>query len=196
MIHRRLALSGLFAAVALTAGCAQMANVASGEVVLKDRLAVQVDRPWNQFERGLADNTMTWTRDGVTVDSLRFYIGLKDGELIAPTPAEPKGQRPLAFRASMQAAEVVELFEGLYSRGGSSFKLEKLSPDTFVGTPGFRFEFTALRKADDVRLRGVGWGAVRNGELFAITFTAPRLAFFPQHAPSAEAVARSARVLR
>lgn len=196
MIHRRLALSGLFAAVALTAGCAQMANVASGEVVLKDRLAVQVDRPWNQFERGLVDNTMTWTRDGVTVDSLRFYIGLKDGELIAPTPAEPKGQRPLAFRASMQAAEVVELFEGLYSRGGSSFKLEKLSPDTFVGTPGFRFEFTALRKADDVRLRGVGWGAVRNGELFAITFTAPRLAFFPQHAPSAEAVARSARVLR
>lgn len=196
MIHRRLALSGLFAAVALTAGCAQMANVASGEVVLKDRLAVQVDRPWNQFERGLADNTMTWTRDGVTVDSLRFYIGLKDGELIAPTPPEPKGQRPLAFRASMQAAEVVELFEGLYSRGGSSFRLEKLSPDTFVGTPGFRFEFTALRKADDVRLRGVGWGAVRNGELFAITFTAPRLAFFPQHAPSAEAVARSARVLR
>lgn len=196
MIHRRLALSGLFAAVALTAGCAQMANVATGEVVLKDRLAVQVDRPWNQFERGLADNTMTWTRDGVTVDSLRFYIGLKDGELIAPTPAEPKGQRPLAFKASMQAAEVVELFEGLYSRGGSSFKLEKLSPDTFVGTPGFRFEFSALRKADDVRLRGVGWGAVRNGELFAITFTAPRLAFFPQHAPSAEAVARSARVLR
>ena len=196
MIHRRLALSGLFAAVALTAGCAQMANVATGEVVLKDRLAVQVDRPWNQFERGLADNTMTWTRDGVTVDSLRFYIGLKDGELIAPTPAEPEGQRPLAFKASMQAAEVVELFEGLYSRGGSSFKLEKLSPDTFVGTPGFRFEFSALRKADDVRLRGVGWGAVRNGELFAITFTAPRLAFFPQHAPSAEAVARSARVLR
>lgn len=196
MIHRRLALSGLFAAVALTAGCAQMANVATGEVVLKDRLAVQVDRPWNQFERGLADNTMTWTRDGVTVDSLRFYIGVKDGELIAPTPAEPKGQRPLAFKASMQAAEVVELFEGLYSRGGSSFKLEKLSPDTFVGTPGFRFEFSALRKADDVRLRGVGWGAVRNGELFAITFTAPRLAFFPQHAPSAEAVARSARVLR
>lgn len=196
MIHRRLALSGLFAAVALTAGCAQMANVATGEVVLKDRLAVQVDRPWNQFERGLADNTMTWTRDGVTVDSLRFYIGVKDGELIAPTPAEPKGQRPLAFKASMQAAEVVELFEGLYSRGGSSFKLEKLSPDTFVGTQGFRFEFSALRKADDVRLRGVGWGAVRNGELFAITFTAPRLAFFPQHAPSAEAVARSARVLR
>jgi hypothetical protein len=196
MIYRRRALSGLFITVALTAGCAQIANVATGEVVLKDRLIVQVDRPWNQFERGLADNTLTWTRDGVTVDSLRFYIGLKDGELIAPTPTEPKGQRALAFRASMQPAEVVELFEGLYSRGGSSFKLEKLTPDSFVGTNGFRFEFTALRKADDVRLRGVGWGAVRNGELFAITFTAPRLAFFSQHAPSAEAIARSARLRR
>jgi hypothetical protein len=194
MMNRRLAQLSLFVAVMMAAGCAQMSNVTTGEVVLKNRLAVQVDRPWNQFERGLADNTMTWTQDGVTVDALRFYIGLKDGELLAPTPPEPKGQRALAFRATMQPAEVVELFEGLYSRGGSSFKLEKLSPDTFVGSNGFRFEFSAVRKSDEVRLRGVGWGAVRNGELFAVTFTAPRLAFFPQHASSAESIARSARL--
>lgn len=194
MMNRRLTLSGLLAAAMLAAGCAQLSNVTTGEVVLKNRLSVQVDRPWNQFERGLADNTLTWTRDGVTVDALRFYIGLKDGELIAPTPTEPKGQRALAFRATMQSAEVVELFEGLYSRGGSSFTLERLSPATFIDTNGFRFEFNAIRKTDDVRLRGVGWGAVRNGELFVITFTAPRLAFYPQHAPSAESIARSARV--
>ena len=46
-----------------------------------------------------------------------------------------------------------------------------------------------------MRLRGMAWGAVRNGELFLITYTAPRLAFFPRGVNDAEAVARSARIL-
>ena len=36
--------------------------------------------------------------------------------------------------------------------------------------------------------------AQRDGQLFAITFTAPRLAFFPAGVGSAESIARSARV--
>lgn len=176
------------------ASCAQLSQVASGEVALKQRLLVTVDRPWNQFERGLGDQTLTWTQDGITVDALRFYVGLKDGELIAPTPSEPKGVKPLAFKAGMQSADVVALFEGLYTRGGSTFKLDRVAPGPFAGAPGVRFEFSSIRKADDVRLLGVGWIVVRGGELFAITYTAPRLAFFPQHLPSVEAIAASARV--
>jgi hypothetical protein len=136
----------------------------------------------------------TWTQDGVTVDTLRFYVALKDGELIAPTPSEPKGQAALAFKSTMQTGEVVALFEGLYSRGGSSFTLDKVEPAPFAGGTGFRFEFSSIRKADDVRLRGIAWGAVRNGELWLISYTAPRLAFFPRGLGSAEAIAKSARV--
>ena len=40
----------------------------------------------------------------------------------------------------------------------------------------------------------LGWGAVRNGELFVITYTAPRLAFFQRHLASAEAIVKSARL--
>lgn len=193
-MKRRMLLSAT-AALALTlAGCAQLSVVATGELVLKNRLAVQVDRPWNQFERGLGDNTLTWTQDGISVDALRFYVAVKDGELIAPTPSEPKGQKPLAFKSAMPANEVVALFEGLYSRGGSTFTLDRMSPDTFGGKPGFRFEFSGIRKEDDVRLRGIGWATVHQGELFAITYTAPRLAFFQRHLASAEAIARSARI--
>ena len=36
--------------------------------------------------------------------------------------------------------------------------LDKLAPATFLGGPGVRFEYTVLRKADDVRMAGVGWG--------------------------------------
>ncbi len=190
-MNRRLA---VLAAAAVLAGCAQISQVASGDVTLRDRLVVTVDKPWNQFDRGTGDNVPTWTQDGVTVDTLRFYVGLKDGELLAPTPPKPEGQKPLAFKANMQTAEIVALFEAMYSRGGSTFKLDKVGPHSFVGAQGFRFDFSSIRKADDVRLTGVGWGAVRNGELFVVTYTAPRLAFFPQHIKSAENIARSARV--
>jgi hypothetical protein len=191
---RRLALGAGAIALLWLSGCAQVSHVASGEVTLRERLVVTVDKPWNQFERGLGDDTPTWTQDGITVDSLRFYVGLKDGALLAPTPSEPKGQKPLAFKATMQTNEVVALFEGLYSRGGSTFVLDRLGPTPFAGGAGFRFEFSSIRKEDDVRLRGIGWGTVRNGELFVVTYTAPRLAFFERHVGSAEAIAKSARI--
>lgn len=191
-----LSLHRLLAAVLvlLVVACAQVSQVASGQAVVRQRLVVDVAKPWNQFEVTLDDGMPTWTQDGITVDALKFYVGIKDGSLLAPTPKEPKGAAPIAFKANMQAADVVVLFEKLYSRGGSTFTLAKVEPTTFVGVPGYRFEFGSIRKSDDVRLSGVGWFAVRDGELWAITFTAPRLAFFPAGIGSAEAIARSARI--
>lgn len=191
---RRALWSAALAVVLVVAGCAQVSHVATGQVLVRERLLVDVDKAWNQFEFTLDDGTPTWTQEGVTVDALKFYVGLKNDALIAPTPSEPKGVPPLAYKAGMQAADIVALFEKLYSRGGSTFKLDKVTPETFVGVPGYRFEFSSIRQADDVRLKGVGWFAVRDGELWAITYTAPRLAFFPAGIGSAEAVARSARI--
>ncbi len=178
----------------LLGGCAQLSQVATGQAVVGARMVVDVEQPWNQFEQTLSDGVPTWTKEGIAVDSLKFYVGLKDGALIAPTPSQPKAQTPLAFKSAMQATDIVALFERLYSRGGSTFTLEKVVPVPFVGGNGYRFEFSSIRKADDVRLRGVGWFAVRNGELWAITYTAPRLAFFPAGIAQAESIARSARV--
>lgn len=194
MMFKNLFRGAAALALVLFAGCAQMSHVASGDAVVKDRMLVTVERAWNQFQRGVADGTPTWTQDGISVDALRLYVGLKDGELIAPTPNEPKGQMALAFKAGMQTQDVVSLFEGLYSRGGSSFTLDKVEPAPFLGGAGFRFEFSSIRKSDDVRLRGIAWGAVRNGELWLISYTAPRLAFFPRGVAAAEAIAKSARV--
>lgn len=190
--QRRTAL--LLGLAATLAGCGQVLKLADGEVLVRERLLVQTGKPWNQFERGVGDGVTTWTREGVTIDALRFFVGLKDGDLLAPTPTQPKGAQPLVFKRSMQAADVVALFESLIVRDGSSFTLERNEPAEFIAQPGFRFEFSSVRKGDDVRLKGLGWGAVRNGELFLITYTAPRLAFFPRGAGDAEALARSARV--
>jgi len=192
-MNTALRLSALTLAVVL-AGCAAVSKVNTGETVIKNRLAVNVATAWNQFERGQADNTPTWTVEGVTVDALQFYVGIKSGELIAPTPSNRKGVAPLVFRADMQPAEVVALYQGLLTRDGSSFTLDKLEPAEFVATPGFRFEYSLTRKVDDVRLRGVAYAAVRNGELFVINYSAPRLAFFPKYIEKVETLAKSARV--
>ena len=186
-------LSTLLLALAL-AGCAAVSKVNTGETLVRNRLSVTVDTAWNQFERGMGDNTPTWTVEGITVDALQFYVGIKDGEPIAATPNNGKGVLPLKFHANMQPADIVALYQGLFTRDGSSFTLDKLEPAEFVGTRGFRFEYSLTRKVDDVRLRGVAYAAVRNGELFVINYSAPRLAFFPKYAAQVEALARTAKV--
>jgi len=192
MTPRHLFVAVAFAA--LLAGCAAVSKIDTGDAIVRDRLVVHVDTPWNKFERGTADNTPTWTIEGITVDALQFYVGVKDGEVIAPAPAGMKNVEPLTFKASMQPADIVALYQSLLTRDGSSFSMEKLEPSDFIGTQGFRFEYALVRKVDDVRLRGVAWGAVRNGELFLINYSAPRLAFYPQYVGRVEALARSARV--
>jgi hypothetical protein len=193
VVRRRLTQAALAVTLAALTGCAAVSHVAKGDVTLRDKLVVTVDQPWNQFERGLGDNTPTWTQDGITVDALRFYPGLKDGELLAPTPAQDKGAKPLAFKRTMQPREVVALFEALHARDGA-FTLVRVAPDAFAGGDGMRFEFTLVRKVDEVTLQGVGWLTVKDGALYAITFTAPKLAFYPRHVRLAEALARSARI--
>jgi hypothetical protein len=179
----------------VAAGCATGPQLASGEVVVRERLAVTTDKPWNQFPNGLPGQLHPlWTQDGVSLDAVNFYVGLKDGQLLAPTPAPAAGNVPLAFKSSMSAADVLKLFEALYARGGSTFTMQKVTPTSFAGSPGLRFEWELLRRQDDARLNGVGWVAVRNGELFALTYTAPRLHFFARHLASVEALARSARI--
>jgi hypothetical protein len=194
----KLSVASRFLAAAVLAlvmaGCANVSKIETGEAVVRGRLAVKVDRAWNQFERGLADDIPTWTVEGITIDALQFYVGIKDGQEIAATPRDGKKVLPLTFRANMQPADIVALYEGLFTRDGSSFSLDKLEPVEFVGTRGFRFEYSLTRKVDDVRLRGVAYGAVRDGQLFVINYAAPRLAFFPKYAGQVEVLAKSARV--
>jgi hypothetical protein len=176
-------------------GCAQVSQVASGDVVVRNKMTVTIDQPWNKFERSPAgDNHPTWTVDGVTVDALKFYVALSDGDLIAATPNEPKGQKALAFKSAMNQQEILSLFEGLYSRGGSTFTLDRVAPHTFMGKNGFKATWTGVRKTDNVRLSGVIWATVHNGQLYALTYTAPTLAFFAKNQGAVEKIVASARL--
>lgn len=181
----------LVTAALLATGCANVATkVSSGDNLVGGRVALNLDAAWNQINLGNRKSVL-WTQDGVPLDALEFWVGIKDGDTLAEVP---KDKRPLVFKAGMAPHELVALFEGLYGRDGSTFKLLKLAPHDFLGGKGLRFEYEVVRKADDVTVRGVAWAIVQGNELFAMTFTAPRLGFYARHLPKVEQAAASARL--
>jgi hypothetical protein len=184
----------LLAAAALAA-CApvQTRKVESGEQTLGERLVVKIDGPWNHITAPSMGPAQTWTMEGLPVDQLLVYSGLKDGEVIH---AQPSGSsaKSFSFRGNMQPDEIVAMFEGMLTRDGSTFKLVKLEPSSFGGGKGVRFEYAVVRKVDSVQLSGVGFATVNDGELFALLYSAPRLGFFPRHQARVEQIAGTAKI--
>jgi len=178
---------------ALLAACAQVTKIGPGEAIIGEKIGVPVDSGWNQFggRFGGSNAAALWTSEGLAIDQLNFFVGVKDGELIAANTG--KERRPLAFKATMQPHEVVALFEAFYTRDGSSFKLDKLEATEFLGQRGWRAQYTVVRKIDDVKLAGSAWATLRNGELFALTFIAPSVGFYPRQFAKVEKVAAAAR---
>jgi hypothetical protein len=191
LFQRRLVLQATVMVAALLLGaCANVVKVPTGDVRVGDRITMTLDSAWNEIKLPGSD-AVQWTQDGLPLDVLQWWVGIRDGQLLAPAPSS---QRPLTFRAGMTPHEVASLFEGLFARDGSTVKLDRLAPADFLGGKGLRFEFTVVRKADEVTISGVGWALVKDGQLHAMTYTAPRLGFFPAHLPKVEQVARAARL--
>jgi hypothetical protein len=184
-------LIGAVLALALAACANQAIRIGPGDTVVGKRLSVHIDSAWNQLNLP-GDQGMVWTQEGLTIDNLRFWSGVKDGQPIAPPV---KDQRPLNFKSGMQPHEVVALYQGYFALGGSTFTLDKLEPTEFLGRKGFRFQFTVQRKIDDVKLSGVAWAAVVDQDLYAMSFTAPRAGFFPRWQGRVEQIARAARLI-
>jgi hypothetical protein len=178
--------------LAVLAGCATVNKMETGPQNIGERLTFHLDGAWNHVALPNQGPAQTWTMEGLPVDTLLIYSGLKDGEALHRPGFG--GQKSLNFRASMQPDEIVRLYEGMLTLDGSQFELTKLEPATFGGEKGFRFEYTLTRKVDGVTLSGFGYSTVSKGELFALLYQAPRLTFFSRHKDRVEQIARSARV--
>jgi hypothetical protein len=190
----------LVVALALS-GCAgnvtrvvKVVPVDPGASRIGQRLVVEIDGAWNkvQFPGGKAREV--WTQEGVYLDALVIYSDVKDGDLMHAKSAASAKLKDVAFRADMQPQDLVSMFEALYSRDLSVVTVLKSEPWTFGGKPGVRFEFERIRKLDSVQLRGVGYAAIDDRQLYAMIYQAPRLAFFPRYKDRVEALARSARI--
>jgi hypothetical protein len=173
-------------------GCASVNKVESGARMVGPRMNMTIDGPWNWLDFPWLKPAQVWTMEGIYVDEMLVYSGVKDGELIHQKSGDSK-QKDFAFKSDMQTEQLIAMFEGMMTRDGSSFKLKKVEPFQFGGKPGFRFEFERVRKKDNVPLLGVAYGAIDKGELFAIVYQAPRLTFFAKQKDRVEAIARSVK---
>jgi hypothetical protein len=179
---------------ALLAACGTVKKVESGNHTLGDRLAVSIDGSWNHLDFPGIKPAQIWTMEGITVDELLIYTGIKDGTQMHPENPSASKQKNFVFRSDMPAEAIVAMFEGVLSRENATFKLLKLEPYKFGGRSGFRFEYERIRKIDNVQQLGIGFAAVDKGELFAMIYHAPRLTFFPRHQGRVEAMARAAMI--
>lgn len=177
------------------AGCVSVVKMESGVQTLGSRMVVKLDGAWNHVNAPSLGPAQFWTMEGLPVDQMLIYTDIKDGETIHQGSTDASGKhKEFKFRSGMQPDEIVAMFEGMLARDGSSFKLVKLEPSTFGGDKGFRFEYSLIRKGDNVQLSGIGHATVSKGELFAILYIAPRMTFFSRHKDRVEEIARSARV--
>jgi hypothetical protein len=185
--------------VCLISACTSIAKI-EGDQAVNNKLVVSVSDAWNKvtdpWEREPYD---IWTQEGIPLDHLRLWGGVKSGKALVAKPTVlfrspgEKDPRYPTFTAGLPPDKLVSLFEALYANEGA-VAITRVEPTVFAGEKGVRFEFTLARQADDVTLKGVGWAAIHKDELFAATFAAPRLAFFPRLLPMAEAVVKTARI--
>lgn len=194
----------LIAVVALLAACANVQRIA-GDQVVNDKLVVHVTDTWNKVsDPWEVDPYDTWTQEGIPLDHLRFWGGVRPGQTLMTRPAlfsrapDAKQPRVPTFRPGLSPEKLVSLFEELYATAGT-VTITRMEPTVFAGQRGVRFEFTLERRRDDLSMQGVGWVAVRPSaetgeELYAATFVAPKLSFYQRLLPMAEAVVKTARV--
>ncbi len=190
---KKLLLLALLAPLLFLSGCASINKVESGTRAVGERLTLSIDRPWNHVAFPGIEPGEMWTLEGTSVDELRIFSGIKNGEVMHPAGFD-KTRKSFAFRSTMPTEEIVAMFEGIVTRDQSSFTLTRVEPYPFAGRKGFRFEFARERKGDGVQQRGVGYGAVDRNELFAIVYIAPRLTYFDKYLPRVEALAKSAQI--
>lgn len=185
---------GAFVVVLTLSACEGIRKVESGVRPVGQRLTMNIEGNWNQLDFPGLKPAEVWTIEGLFVDELLIYPGIKDGQAMHPKSEGSSRNKDFVFRSSMPTEEIVSMFEGVLTRDGSTFKLLKIEPHVFGGRRGFRYEYERIRKDDGVVQRGLGFGAVDQGELFALVYHAPRLTFFPRHRGRVEAIANSVSI--
>lgn len=178
-------------ATLLLAACASFFTATgTGQVTIKDRITITTTTPWNRYDASATDFSEMWTADGLPLDNLWFYTGIPDGEPLKRTYESRQKKLP-KFQTSMTPTEVVEMIESYMTADGSTFKLERLTPTPLAGSAGFRFDFRALRKTDEVDLRGVGFATIHREKLYMMIYTAPATYYFQKNLTQVEAMAAS-----
>ena len=162
-------------------------------------LRVTPPREWNRQHGQLfvdIREVEDWTLNGPLLDGISFVTGLKGGDTLVRQRRRDDRQVP-KFRSNMTGPEVAAMLESLFRvRGGTvDFRTLGLAPRSFLGAPGFQYDFEHL-DGDEVWRRGRAVGASLNGRLYLILYDATRAHYYGAGLADFEAIAASARRVR
>ena len=162
-------------------------------------LRVTPPREWNRQHGQLfvdIREVEDWTLNGPLLDGISFVTGLKSNKTLVRQSRRDDRQVP-RYRANMTAPEVAAMLESLFRvRGGTvDFRTLGLSPRSFLGAPGFQYDFEHL-DGDELWRRGRAVGATIEGRLFLILYDAARAHYYDAALPDFETIANSARLKR
>ena len=177
----------------MLSACISTAKMDPGPHHVGEKLSISLPNAWNQVNAPNLNgpHAETWTLEGLPVDHLTIYSGLKDGEAISP---DFNSKKKFIFKPELQAEQIVALFEGSLTQDGSTFKLRKLEPSMFGGAKSIHFEFSVIRKIDNVDIWGSADIAVVNKQMYAIVYQAPKLTFYPRYISSVQEIVKSAKI--
>ena len=201
-------LIALFAALAV-AGCAGGAGGYGGgygfnrfslvqpeERTVARTMRVTPTVRWNRVPRQVTDISReeNWTLHGLTLDALTFVGGLENGRPLVRWQRRSDIRQVPNFRADMTPPEIASMIESFYRiRAGSlSFNMTGLQPRTFLGEPGFQFDYEHVG-GNELNRQGRVVGAIVGQRLYMILFDAPRSHYFPAIIPEVERIIDSAR---
>ena len=162
-------------------------------------LRVTPPREWNRLRGQLfvdIREVEDWTQNGPYLDGISFVTGLDNGETLVRQTRRDDRQVP-KYRSNMTAPEITAMLESLFRvRGGTvDFRTLGLAPRSFLGQPGFQFDFEHL-DGDEVWRRGRAVGATVDGQLYLVLLDAARSHYFDAVLPDFEAIVASVRKVR
>jgi hypothetical protein len=160
-------------------------------------MTVTPPRPWNKQRRLFFDSVRwveDWTLNGPYLDGITFVSGLPSGAYLVRQRRSEERQVP-KFRSDMMAPEIAAMLESAYRVRGSAvdFRTVGLQPRTFLGYPGFQFDYEHL-DTDELWRKGRAVGAVINGRLYLILFDGARSHYYANALPDFETMVRNARL--
>jgi hypothetical protein len=176
----------LFIAVLLLAvsACTQYSLVEAKKQDIGGAYTVEAQVAWNKSSEGKIE---LWTVDGPSLDAVRFFKGLGDGDVLFKPKIKTKEEAKLpTYLTGMTPNDIVEFVSDSIARvGASDVQAVNLRPIDFGATPGFRFEVTFL-SSEGMAVDGLVAGAVIDDELHLIMYTGARLHYFPKYKDQVE----------